>query len=266
MVNQILVDRIIVNEIGNKLIALRERKGSIFYSLLRSNSRDALEREAILHSYKIENPGEPIDEATKFKCHPSRRAIKKGVKSLSDAFNWGVKNFDPKKFNKTYVEEIAKRINPKGYPDGGRGYRTERAMVKGVNEERVMPSDISWEMDLYCENISEMLEKGTLIMALEAAAYAHLHLARIHPFEDGNGRTTRALQNIILDRNNLPPVIIFGGERYEYYAHLQGAIDDWNAYGKHDKSQRPNTPTRENDFYNFMAGRVSSSLDRIIGK
>ena len=262
---KLMLDRRIVGEIGNKLTKLKEREGNIFY-LLSTTSRTALEKEATLHSYKIENPEVLIDKSIAFKCHPSGRAVKKGINNLNDAFNWGVKNFDSQKLNKIYVEEIAKRINPELCPDGGKGYRNQRIIVSGRNEEGVFPSEIPGEMDLYCDNIKEMLNQNNLGFDLQAATYAHLHLARIHPFNDGNGRTARTLKNIILHKNGLPPVIIFGGERHDYFFHLRGAIDDWNSYGKHDFAQRPNTPTRENEFYNFIAGRVSASLDRMLGK
>jgi Fic family protein len=35
------------------------------------------------------------------------------------------------------------------------------------------------------------------------AAMAHLNLAMIHPFRDGNGRMSRALQTLVLTRNNV---------------------------------------------------------------
>lgn len=40
------------------------------------------------------------------------------------------------------------------------------------------------------------------------AALAHFRLVNIHPFVDGNGRTSRLLMNTILMRNGYPPVII----------------------------------------------------------
>jgi len=55
------------------------------------------------------------------------------------------------------------------------------------------------------------------------AALAHYKLVFIHPFLDGNGRTSRLLMNLILMRAGFPPVIIRRADREVYYKHLQTA-------------------------------------------
>lgn len=42
--------------------------------------------------------------------------------------------------------------------------------------------------------------------AIQVAAWLHAELIRIHPFEDGNGRSTRALMNCVLVRLGLLPI------------------------------------------------------------
>ncbi|HHH12108.1 MAG TPA: Fic family protein, partial [Sorangium sp.] len=46
------------------------------------------------------------------------------------------------------------------------------------------------------------------LAAIRWAVWVHAEIIRIHPFEDGNGRTCRALMNVILVRLGLPPSII----------------------------------------------------------
>jgi Fic family protein len=53
------------------------------------------------------------------------------------------------------------------------------------------------------------------------AAKAHLELVTIHPFVDGNGRTARLLQNLLLMRRGFPPAVIRVEERAEYYQALE---------------------------------------------
>lgn len=53
------------------------------------------------------------------------------------------------------------------------------------------------------------------------AALAHYKLVHIHPFVDGNGRTSRLLMNTILMRSGYPPVIIPKQQRHQYYDFLQ---------------------------------------------
>jgi len=55
------------------------------------------------------------------------------------------------------------------------------------------------------------------------AAKAHLELVTIHPFVDGNGRTARLLQNLLLMRRGFPPAVIRVEERAEYYRALEQA-------------------------------------------
>lgn len=56
------------------------------------------------------------------------------------------------------------------------------------------------------------------------AAKAHIKLARIHPFEDGNGRTCRLLVNYILMKNGYPPAL-FSSEKRDSYMKALDAVD-----------------------------------------
>jgi Fic family protein len=61
------------------------------------------------------------------------------------------------------------------------------------------------------------------------AAFAHLGLAAIHPFEDGNGRVARALGSAILQRTIGVPLIIYADQKNSYLAALERA--DIGDYG-----------------------------------
>jgi cell filamentation protein, protein adenylyltransferase len=52
------------------------------------------------------------------------------------------------------------------------------------------------------------------------AALAHLDLVGIHPFVDGNGRTSRLLMNLILMKSGYFPAIILKNDRQRYYNSL----------------------------------------------
>lgn len=54
------------------------------------------------------------------------------------------------------------------------------------------------------------------------AARAHIRLARIHPFVDGNGRTCRLLVNYILIQHGYPPALYTSENRDQYMK----ALDD----------------------------------------
>jgi len=61
------------------------------------------------------------------------------------------------------------------------------------------------------------------------AAMAHLHVASVHPFRDGNGRVARIVQSLVLAREGLAAPEFFSIEEYlgshtqEYYAALREA-------------------------------------------
>jgi Fic family protein len=57
----------------------------------------------------------------------------------------------------------------------------------------------------------------------DTAFLAHRRLVGIHPFNDGNGRTSRLLMNLILIRGGYPPVAVRPQDRPAYIAALQRA-------------------------------------------
>lgn len=61
------------------------------------------------------------------------------------------------------------------------------------------------------------------INAIILAAEFHYRFIRIHPFDDGNGRTARILMNFILMKFGYPPVIIKTEDKENYFAALQQA-------------------------------------------
>ena len=63
---------------------------------------------------------------------------------------------------------------------------------------------------------------------LERAAKVHADFVGIHPFIDGNERTSRLLINLELLKVGYPPCIIIVENRLVYY----DALDQWMAYGK----------------------------------
>lgn len=105
-------------------------------------------------------------------------------------------------------------------------YRTSDRLNLGQNFEDGDPFWFSRELDhpvevrwqdvpdhlrQICNYISARHECAPL-----AAAVAHTWFTHVHPFHDGNGRTARLLANLVLIRNNWPPITISKGKRDEY--------------------------------------------------
>ena len=62
--------------------------------------------------------------------------------------------------------------------------------------------------------------KKTTLNPIELASYVHADFVRIHPFQDGNGRTARLLLNFMLMKAGYQPVIIEAKDRPIYYESL----------------------------------------------
>ncbi len=64
---------------------------------------------------------------------------------------------------------------------------------------------------------------GENINPILLASEFHYRYIRIHPFDDGNGRTARILMNFILMRFGYPPVIIKTEDKQNYFSALRQA-------------------------------------------
>ncbi|MBP3040091.1 Fic family protein [Bacillaceae bacterium Marseille-Q3522] len=56
---------------------------------------------------------------------------------------------------------------------------------------------------------------------IELAAWTHAEFGKIHPFTDGNGRTSRLIMNYQLMRNGFLPVSIAKENRLDYFNALE---------------------------------------------
>jgi fido (protein-threonine AMPylation protein) len=71
------------------------------------------------------------------------------------------------------------------------------------------PLEIPVRMRNYVENVTaRILRADTFDLQIEALAYAEGELLHVHPFEDFNGRVTRAVLIELMGRLDIPPVEI----------------------------------------------------------
>ncbi|NQY73788.1 MAG: Fic family protein [Candidatus Margulisbacteria bacterium] len=75
------------------------------------------------------------------------------------------------------------------------------------------PLHVQDEMDVL---ISWIYEQLPTLHPVIVAAISHYNLARIHPFDDGNGRVARLLMNFVLMKAGYPPAVIRNENRREY--------------------------------------------------
>lgn len=99
-------------------------------------------------------------------------------------------------------------------------YRTGAVIIGGADHT---PPD-AVDVPLRMEGLMHWLKKNEKVLhPVELAALLHHKLVFIHPFFDGNGRTSRLVMNVLLMRKGFPLAIILKNDRKKYYRVLQDA-------------------------------------------
>ena len=139
-----------------------------------------------------------------------------------------------------YVEDIIKKEEPfsewqirnihqlilKNIDDENAGrYRQQNVLISGATNT---PPDYTLLNDKMAQFIDWYNTKADLMHPIERAAKVHADFVGIHPFIDGNGRTSRLLMNLELMKAGYPPCVITVENRLAYYK----ALDQWMAFGK----------------------------------
>ena len=100
-------------------------------------------------------------------------------------------------------------------------YRSVPVIISGSTHIPPQPYLVEPQMEQFMETFHQMEKEG--IHPVLTAAYLHDELVRIHPFIDGNGRTSRLLMNLYLLRSGYLMVTLKGSdaEKIRYYHALE---------------------------------------------
>lgn len=99
-------------------------------------------------------------------------------------------------------------------------YRTSQVIIGGAKHN---PPDAA-EVPMLMRNLISWIKKHQKkTHPVELAAILHHKIANIHPFFDGNGRTSRLAMNVILMHAGYPLVAILKNDRKKYYRVLERA-------------------------------------------
>lgn len=94
-------------------------------------------------------------------------------------------------------------------------------VITGADFATAAPSETPVIMKQWIDNVNyRMGLNGSREEIIELACESHIEFERIHPFQDGNGRTGRLLMNYILLKEGMAPLIIEGREKGEYILYL----------------------------------------------
>lgn len=147
-----------------------------------------------------------------------------------------ISNFDENNWSNIYlILKIHQILYSKvDYPEFGGNFRTENCFISSSDVPTTPYDLISSEIAaLYQEfdNLSKKAEKirkikdaTELIYYINDVIKLKCKLIKIHPFKDGNGRTCRALVNLMFKQVNLPPVYVQKKEKDEYIKAMDSAV------------------------------------------
>jgi Fic family protein len=126
-------------------------------------------------------------------------------------------------------------------------YRNVQVLISGAKHIPPQPFLVPKQMEdlfiWYNENKDQL-------HPIELSAEMHERLVTIHPFIDGNGRTSRLLMNLILLQNGFPIAILKGDteSRLNYYGALETA----------------QTENNKQPFIDLITENVKETMERII--
>jgi Fic family protein len=127
-------------------------------------------------------------------------------------------------------------------------YRSVPVMISGSRHLPPQPYLIQPQMENFIAEYQQLVEENTHPVVV--AAYLHNELVKIHPFIDGNGRTSRLLMNLYLLANGYTVALLKGDneDKRRYYMALE-------------KSHTENSKT---DFYILVAEVEKEALQRYL--
>jgi Fic family protein/DNA-binding XRE family transcriptional regulator len=131
--------------------------------------------------------------------------------------------------------------------DAGR-YRRVQVMIKGSSHMPPQPFIVAKEMEDYFYWFEENKNKMHPVVL---AAEMHERLVTIHPFIDGNGRTSRLIMNLILLQNGY------------VIANIKGDYDSRMSY--YQSLEKAQTSGNKEDFLIFIATIEKECLERYLG-
>ncbi len=124
------------------------------------------------------------------------------------------------KLNKKFICKVQYEITKNTSCRIQGDYRDSEVRIGGSEHIPPKPSEVPFLMQKLFE---EYVKQKKELHPIEMATLMHNKLVNIHPFTDGNGRTSRLVMNWILLRNRFPAVIIEVANKEKYYSCIEYA-------------------------------------------
>lgn len=124
-------------------------------------------------------------------------------------------------------------------------YRSVDVYISGAQHTPPSPNEMYRQVKNF---YADLAEKSQKLNPIELAAWTHAEFVKIHPFPDGNGRTSRLIMNYQLMANGLPAISIAKENRLDYFKTLEAYAVDGNVA----------------PFANMIAALADQQLDRYL--
>lgn len=124
-------------------------------------------------------------------------------------------------------------------------YRNFDVYISGAQHTPPSPNEMYHQIKNFYVDLTW---KGKEWNPIELAAWTHAEFVRIHPFPDGNGRTSRLIMNYQLLANGFPAISIAKENRLEYFNALESYAVEGNL----------------STFVDMIANLVEQQLDRYL--
>ena len=104
-------------------------------------------------------------------------------------------------------------------------YRSVDVYISGSQHTPPSPNEMYRQVKNF---YADLAWKGRELNLIELAAWTHAEFVKIHPFPDGNGRTSRLIMNYQLMANGFPAISIAKENRLDYFITLEAYAVDGN--------------------------------------
>ena len=203
-------DELINTEVQGKSMTSKENKRNGYNDMIQNMSNELFE---ILNI--IPNPNDDLEEIKDIYANTVGQLEALGIESerTPELIEKQIKN----------INRNINRHRQEQYNDNG--YRRVDVGISGKDIRLLKKEYVPQAMELYSQSVAQLLEHANEMneeQYIKEVAKLHYRFIQIHPFPDGNGRTARAISNMLLLEKNIPAVFT-KLNKTEYIRQMEGA-------------------------------------------
>lgn len=96
-------------------------------------------------------------------------------------------------------------------------YRNVEVRITGARHKPPVPSEMYYQIKEFFSNLNFKSD----LNSIELAAWTHAEFVKIHPFVDGNSRTSRLIMNYQLMKHGFLPISVNKEDKLDYFNFLE---------------------------------------------